>query len=87
MLRELVLALGLVLPLLVPQSVVSAEKQLPPPGESAGRFLIELFLQGDVPADVAETLLKTAAPAAADPSRRLRWFAHTIVTLSEFQLD
>ena len=54
--------------------------------ESAGRFLLDLFLQGDVQADVAETLLKTDTPASADPSRRLRGVAHTIVTLPEFQL-
>ncbi|MHC4176228.1 MAG: DUF1800 domain-containing protein [Planctomycetota bacterium] len=54
--------------------------------ESAGRFLLDLFLQGDVQADVAETLLKTAAPADSDPSGRLRRIAHAIVTLPEFQL-
>jgi len=54
--------------------------------ESAGRFLLDLLLQGDLEADVRETLLESLSPAAADPSQRLRRFAHTVVTLPEFQL-
>jgi len=53
--------------------------------ESAGRFLLDLFLQGDVDDNVAEVLLKTTA-ADGNPSQRLRRLAHSIVTLSEFQL-
>jgi len=63
-----------------------AEKHGHSDPQSAGRFLLDLFLQGDVQADVAEALLKTAAPADADPSRRLRRIAHAVVTLPEFQL-
>lgn len=57
--------------------------------ESAGRFLLDLFLQGDVEANVAETLLsaaRRATGAGGGPSRRLRQFAHCVVTLPEFQL-
>jgi len=57
--------------------------------QAAGRLLLDLFLQGDVEAKVAEGLLEmAAAPAAAegDASRRLRHLAHGVVTLPEFQL-
>lgn len=58
--------------------------------ESAGRFLLELFLQGDVEANVREALLKTArrpsAAAGGDPSQPLRRLAHCLFTLPEFQL-
>ena len=54
--------------------------------ESAGRFLLDLFLQGDVEDRVAETLLKTAEGGDADPSERLRRLAHGVVTLPEFHL-
>ena len=56
--------------------------------ESAGRFLLDLFLQGDLDAKVRETLLQTVSQPAAggDPSLPLRRLAHTVVTLPEFQL-
>jgi uncharacterized protein (DUF1800 family) len=44
----------------------------------AGRLLLDLFLQGDVPPAVAE--------AAVKPAASLRETAHYIVTLPEFQL-
>lgn len=53
--------------------------------ESAGRFLLDLFLQGDVETGVGQTLLKTAA-SDGNPSQRLRRLAHTVATLPEFQL-
>ena len=45
----------------------------------AARFLLDLFLQGDVPAAVAEAVAKS-------PAANLREVAHYIVTLPEFQL-
>ena len=58
--------------------------------KSAARFLLDLFLQGDLRSDVRDALLKTIqTPAgtdgddAAGPVRRL---AHEIVTLPEFHL-
>jgi len=55
--------------------------------ESAGRFLIELFLQGDVPDGVRETLLKAVIAAGGDPSLAIRQFVHSLVALPEFQLS
>ena len=58
--------------------------------KSAMRFLLDLFLQGDLDPDVYETVLKTAqAPAGIgsdDPEGMLRRFAHLVVTLPEFHL-
>ena len=58
--------------------------------EAARKFLLDLFLQGDVEDSVRKVLLKTAlGPATLDggePSRWLRQFAHRVVTLPEFQL-
>jgi len=58
--------------------------------KSATRFLLDLFLQGDLDPDVYETVLKTAqAPAGIgsdDPEGMLRRFAHLVVTLPEFHL-
>jgi len=58
--------------------------------ESAARFLLDLFLQGDLGPDVRDALLKKIqTPAAADgddPAGTLRRFAHEIVTLPEFHL-
>ncbi len=54
--------------------------------EGAGRFLLDLFLQGDLEGTVAEGLLRTAAAAGSGPSRWLRQFSHCVVTLPEFQL-
>ena len=58
--------------------------------EAAARFVIDLFLQGDVDSDVADVLYATAdragRPAAGDLPGWLRRFAHGVVTLPEFQL-
>ena len=58
--------------------------------KSAMKFLLDLFLQGDLDPDVYETVLKTAqAPAGIssdDPEKVLRRFAHLVVTLPEFHL-
>jgi len=58
--------------------------------ESTARFLLDLFLQGDLEPDVRDALLKTAgAPADAgggDPTGTIRRFAHAVVTLPEFNL-
>ena len=56
-------------------------------GASAGRFLVDLFVQADLETDVRAVVLKGAAPPAdGDRSRWFRRFAHTVVTLPEFQL-
>jgi hypothetical protein len=58
--------------------------------ESAARFLLGLFLQGDLEPDVRDALLKTLqTPAdgnAADRGGKLRVFAHVVATLPEFHL-
>ena len=55
--------------------------------ESAARFLLDLFLQGDLGPDVRDALLKKIqTPAGDDPAGTLRRFAHEIVTLPEFHL-
>jgi uncharacterized protein (DUF1800 family) len=58
--------------------------------KSATRFLLDLFLQGDLEPDVCDALLKTAqTPANAggiDPAAAVRRFAHEVVTLPEFHL-
>jgi uncharacterized protein (DUF1800 family) len=56
--------------------------------QSSARFLLDLFLQGDLESDVRDALPKIARESAgggelAEPVRR---FAHAIVTLPEFQL-
>ncbi|HUT94758.1 MAG TPA: DUF1800 domain-containing protein [Thermoguttaceae bacterium] len=54
--------------------------------EAAARFLVDLFLQGDLDEGVAEALSKTATTGEGSPAERLRRFAHAVVTLPEFQL-
>lgn len=54
--------------------------------ESAARFLVDLFLQGDLDPGVAERLIKSAATGEGNPAQRLRRVAHAVVTLPEFQL-
>ncbi|MGQ9576543.1 MAG: DUF1800 domain-containing protein [Thermoguttaceae bacterium] len=54
---------------------------------AAARFLVDLFLQGDLPEQAAQTVLAAAAPRAQDDAARaLRRAAHTVWTLPEFQL-
>ena len=50
---------------------------------TAGRWLIDLLIQGDLPAPVERLVLESAPQGQGDALRRL---AHTIVTLPEFQL-
>jgi uncharacterized protein (DUF1800 family) len=65
---------------------VIAEKYGRSTPESAARFLLELFLQGDLDSGVCEAVLKTARPEAGDSNESLRRFAHSVVTLPEFNL-
>ena len=52
--------------------------------EDAGRFIIDLFLQGDIEPNVAEALLKTGGDG--DASQRVRDIAHAVAVSPEFQL-
>ena len=58
--------------------------------ESAARFLVDLFVQGDLDPGVREALLaevrKSATDSEGGPGALLRGLAHAVVTLSEFQL-
>jgi uncharacterized protein (DUF1800 family) len=54
--------------------------------QSASRFLLKVFLQGDLQADVERALAEAAGAAGFGPSEWLRQFAHCVVTLPEFQL-
>lgn len=53
--------------------------------ESAGHWLLDLFVQGDVSPEVVEHL-KQVALVNGDATQRLRRLAHAVVTLPEFQL-
>ena len=61
-----------------------AAKHGHPSGQSAGQFLLDLFLQGDVDDAVKESVLKAAQ--ADDTPQALRRLAHLVVALPEFQL-
>ncbi len=52
--------------------------------ESAGRFLLDLFLQSDIDADVRESLLRIAKNEA--PAESLRCLAHALTVLPEYHL-
>ncbi|MCX5643994.1 MAG: DUF1800 domain-containing protein [Phycisphaerae bacterium] len=55
--------------------------------EAAARFLLDLLLQGDLQADVRETLLQSASATNGDgPETTLRRFAYAVVTIPEYQL-
>ena len=58
--------------------------------ESTARFLLELFLQGDLESNVRDALPKIAKVSAGsdggDLAEPVRRFTHSIVTLPEFQL-
>ena len=54
--------------------------------ETAGRFLINLLLQGDLEEKVAEALLASAAKSSADASDKLRALTRAVAMLPEFQL-
>ncbi len=66
-----------------PQAIARAHGQTTP--EAAGRFLLDLFLQGDLPEEPAKLLQKTAT-AAGDPAKGLRQLVHGLALLPEFQL-
>ncbi len=53
--------------------------------EAAGRFMIDLFLQGDVQPNVAEAILK--AGGDGDDSQRIRDITHAVLVSPEFQLS
>ncbi len=71
-----------------PRAVAKKHGFLKP--ESTARFLLDLFLQGDLESSVRDTLLKIAKePAGAgggDLAEPIRRFTHAVVTLPEFQL-
>jgi hypothetical protein len=52
---------------------------------AAGRLLVDLLLQGDVPADVLE-MVRREASGDGSAETRLRKLTHRLVTLPEFQL-
>jgi uncharacterized protein (DUF1800 family) len=58
--------------------------------KSTGQFLLDLFLQSDLAGDVFKSVFKTLqSPSGSDSNDEeatLRHFAHTVVTLPEFQL-
>ena len=54
--------------------------------ESARRFLLDLFLQGDLDSDVYDSLPKTPREQDEDLGGLTRSLAYAIVTLPEFQL-
>jgi uncharacterized protein (DUF1800 family) len=58
--------------------------------ESAARFLLELFVQGDLTPDVRDALLENVQTPATDgdggPGAALRHLAYAVVTLPEYHL-
>ncbi|MBN2270247.1 MAG: DUF1800 family protein, partial [Sedimentisphaerales bacterium] len=54
--------------------------------QSAGRFLLDLFLQGDVEGGEYDTLLKAAEATTGGLQEQIRRFAYNITTLAEFNL-
>ncbi len=55
--------------------------------KAAASFLLDLFLQGDAPADLRQTMLKDIeSSSGGDMDRLLRRLAHVVFTLPEFQL-
>ena len=66
---------------------VVAQKHGASSPKSAARFLVELFVQGDAESGAYDTLLNSAQGAAGDKlQEQVRRFAHTVVTLAEFNL-
>ena len=67
----------------------AAEKHGPSTVAAAARFLLDLFLQGDVAPEKREKVMQMAAgvgSAKPDQVKRSREIAYAIVTLPEFQL-
>lgn len=54
--------------------------------DAAVRFLLDLFLQSDVPPELADQIARAAPAGARDPQQALRRLALAIVTLPAFQL-
>ena len=54
--------------------------------KSATRFIVELFLQGDVDSDIIDSLIKSENSGSGENADLLRDFTHAVVTLSEFNL-
>ena len=71
-----------------PQAVARKHGHSTP--QSAGRFLLDLFLQADLEPGASDALMQTlptpAGPGGGDPSAALRRFAHAVVTVPEFHL-
>ena len=70
-----------------PWAVAQKHGQATP--ESAGRFLLELFVQGDMEPDVRDSLLQSVRAGAsgdAAPGTALRRLAYALVTLPEYHL-
>jgi uncharacterized protein (DUF1800 family) len=55
--------------------------------QKAGRFLLDLLLQGDVPEQATHLLLPLASNGPGNPASRLRRLAHALVTLPEYHLS
>jgi uncharacterized protein (DUF1800 family) len=55
------------------------------PGQ-AGRFLVNLLLQDDLPDDVKTLVLEPMAASKGDPARGVRGVAYALAALPEFQL-
>jgi hypothetical protein len=53
---------------------------------SAGKFLIELLLQGDLEPEAEEALLDTLSKPSGATAVAMRRFAYSLTTLDEFQL-
>ena len=70
-----------------PQAAATKHGQVLP--NAAAQFLLDIFLQGDVPVAVRETLEKAASEAGTTGDGQDQWlrrYGHLVVTLPEFQL-
>lgn len=63
----------------------AARKHGFPSPDAAAKFLVDLFVQGDLPAELLAKVAEVAR-AGGDANNRLRRLTHAIVTLPEFQL-
>jgi uncharacterized protein (DUF1800 family) len=71
-----------------PQAAARKHGQVSP--SAAARFLLDVFLQGDVPADVQQASEKAAGEIGTSSDGQDQWlrrFCHLVVTLPEFQLE
>ncbi|MFA6543886.1 MAG: DUF1800 domain-containing protein [Limisphaerales bacterium] len=67
-----------------PMSAAGRHGQTTP--EAASQFLIDLFLQGDVPAEARQAAKATAQTGPGDPGERIRQTCGLIASLPEFHL-